>query len=167
MLSEKRRRLKEVAYRCSCARAEVQVIAGDRNHQNVAGVFAECVKVSLAAAPLLIVITGEIRFLAKDVFGSRGFFKMISKTLSLVTGSLIALIALFDLLLQVFIFIQGDNARRLAALEVDVDIGSSANCHGVRHARCWIHCAGAGHGPCSAARRIRFGNPCVCIGAIP
>ena len=31
MLSEKRRRLKEIAYGCSCAGAEVQVIAGDRN----------------------------------------------------------------------------------------------------------------------------------------
>ena len=61
VLSEKRRRLKEIAYRCSCARVEVQVIAGDRYHQNIAGVFAENVKVSFSAAPLLLLIAAEIR----------------------------------------------------------------------------------------------------------
>ena len=60
MLSEKRRRLKEFAYCCSCARAEVQVIAGYRNHQNIAGVLAENVKVSFSAAPLLLLIVAEI-----------------------------------------------------------------------------------------------------------
>jgi hypothetical protein len=52
--------------------------------------FAENMKVSFAAAPLLCLMVGETGFLSKDVFRPR-FFRMISKTCSLVTGSLIAL----------------------------------------------------------------------------
>jgi len=62
------------------------VIAGYRNDQHVAGIFAENMKVSFAAAPLLCLMVGETGFLSKDVFRPR-FFRMISKTCSLVTGS--------------------------------------------------------------------------------
>src|SRR5215510_14147978 len=61
MLTEKRRRLKEVAYGCPCARVEVQVITGDRNHQDIPGVVAESMKVPFSAAPLLLLIASEIR----------------------------------------------------------------------------------------------------------
>src|SRR5262245_33743606 len=61
MLTEKRRRLKEVAYGCPCARVEVQVITGDCNHQDIPGVVAESMKVPFSAAPLLLLIASEIR----------------------------------------------------------------------------------------------------------
>jgi hypothetical protein len=64
MLSKKGRWLKEVAYCCSGAGGEVQVVAGYCDHQNVAAVLAKSMEVSFYAAPLLLLITAEIRFLA-------------------------------------------------------------------------------------------------------
>jgi len=98
VLSEKCRRLKEVADRHCCARAEVQVITRDRHHQNISSVVAECVKVLFSAALLLLLIAGEIRFFAKDVFLTRLFQNDVEDAL---VGNRISdsLEGVFDLLL--------------------------------------------------------------------
>ena len=98
VLSEKCRRLKEIADRRCCARAKVQVIARDRHHQNIAGVFAECVKVPFSAAPFLLLIVAEIRFFAKDVVLTRLFQNDVEDAL---VGNRISdsLEGVFDLLL--------------------------------------------------------------------
>jgi len=62
MPSKKGRWLKEVAYCCSAAGGEVQVVAGYCDHQNVAGILAESVKVSFSASALLLLIANEMRF---------------------------------------------------------------------------------------------------------
>jgi len=60
VLAEKSRRLKKTPYACAGARVKVQVIAGYRNDQYIAGIFAENMRISFAAAPLLRLIGGEI-----------------------------------------------------------------------------------------------------------
>ena len=72
MLAEKSRGLKEIPRARAGAGVKVQVIAGYRNDQHIAGIFAEKMKVSFAVAPLRR-IAAEIGFLLQDVFGPRFF----------------------------------------------------------------------------------------------
>jgi len=92
MLSKKRRRLKEVAYGCFSTRVEVQVIAGDGNHQNIAAVLAKSMKISSLPRRFFSWSLPKFDVLSNNC-GPRGFFRIISKTRSLVSGSLTALSA--------------------------------------------------------------------------
>jgi hypothetical protein len=89
VLAEKSRRLKEIPRARAGAGVKVQVMAGYRNDQHIAGIFAENMKVSFAAAPLRL-IAAEIGFLLQDVLGPR-FFQNDLEDLLVGHRSLIAL----------------------------------------------------------------------------
>jgi hypothetical protein len=133
VLAEKSRRLKEIPRARAGAGVKVQVIAGYRNDQHIAGIFAENMKVSFAAAPLRL-IAAEIGFLLQDVFGPR-FFQNDLEDLLVGHRIVDCLEGVFDLVLQIFVLLQGDDARGFASLKIDVDIGGAADGYGVRQAR--------------------------------
>src|SRR5262245_50601720 len=123
----------EVAYCCSGAGGKVQVVAGYCDHQNVdehdqrrdAGILAESVKVPFSASALLLLIATEMRFFNKDLFVTRLFQNNLEDAL---IGHRIpdVLEDFFNLLLQIFVLLQGHDTGRFPSLEIDVNIGSTA-----------------------------------------
>ena len=76
---------------------------------------------------------------------ARDFFRMISKNLLVGDRIVNRLEGAFDLVLQIFVLLQGDDACRFTSLKIDVDIGGAADGDRIRQARRRINGAGAGN----------------------